>query len=93
MDERIKTIADHYGLRHQLKKLIEESGELIAAVLAYLFLKRTQERKNHLLEEAADVVIVIAQIIYLLKGDDYVDTVINFKLDRTIKRMEAEKWK
>lgn len=93
MDERIKTIADHYGLRHQLKKLIEESRELIVAVLAYLFLKRTQERKNHLLEEAADVVIVIAQIIYLLKGDDYVDKVIDFKLDRTIKRMEAEKWK
>lgn len=92
MDERIKTIADHYGLRHQLKKLIEESRELIVAVLAYLFLKRTQERKNHLLEEAADVVIVIAQIIYLLKGDDYVDKVIDFKLDRTIKRMEAEKW-
>ena len=92
IDERVIRIAGNYGLRHQLKKLIEESCELIAAILAYLFFKKTEIRKHHLIEEAADVAIVIAQIVYLLKADEQMSMYIDYKLDRTIKRMEAEKW-
>lgn len=92
IDERVIKIAEHYGLRHQLKKLIEESWELIAAVLAYLFLKKTESRKDHIIEEAADVAIVIAQIVYLLKADEQMSMYIDYKLDRTIGSMEAEKW-
>lgn len=91
-DERVEKIADHYGLKHQFKKLIEESLELIAAALVYLFLKKTEARKDHLIEEAADVAIVIAQIVYLLKSDEKMEIWIDYKLDRTIKRMEAKKW-
>lgn len=91
-DERVERIAKHYKLKHQLKKLVEESFELIGAALAYLFLKKTEDRKDHLIEEAADVAIVIAQIVYLLKSDEKMEVWIDYKLDRTIKRMEAEKW-
>lgn len=91
-DERVEKIADHYGLKHQIKKLIEESWELIAAALAYLLLKKSEARKDHMIEEAADVAIVIAQIVYLLKYDEKMEIWIDYKLDRTIKRMEAEKW-
>ena len=91
MDERVIKIAEHYGLRHQLNKLIEESQELIAAVFSYLIFGKTEERKEHIIEEAADVTVVIAQIVYLLKENEKISNYIDYKLDRTIKRMEAEK--
>ena len=91
-DERVEKIADHYGLENQIKKLIEESRELITAAVAYLLFEKTEERKDHLIEEAADVAIVIAQIVYLLKSDEKMSIWIDYKLDRTVKRMEAEKW-
>ena len=91
-DERVEKIADHYGLKHQIRKLIEESRELITAAVAYLLFEKTEERKDHLIEEAADVAIVIAQIVYLLKSDEKMNIWIDYKLDRTVKRMEAGKW-
>ena len=62
IDERLKQIADHYGLDEQLNMLQEECAELIQAVSKY---KRTGKLGN-LDEEITDVKILLKQIDYLL---------------------------
>ena len=87
-DERIKSIADHYGIKKQLRQLAEECSEL--AVEA-----SHSARKGltvGIIEEIADVEIMIEQIIYLAKIDRCdIEDCINYKLDRQMKRIEAEK--
>jgi phosphoglycerate-specific signal transduction histidine kinase len=62
IDERLKQIADHYGLDEQLNMLQEECAELIQAVSKY---RRTGKPSN-LYEEITDVKILLQQIDYLL---------------------------
>lgn len=62
IDERLKQIADHYGLDEQLNMLQEECAELIQAVSKY---RRTGKLEN-LDEEITDVKILLKQIDYLL---------------------------
>lgn len=61
MDNRLKTIADHYGLDSQLNILQEELSELIQAVSKY-----RRGDQSHILEEIADVEIMLDQVKYLL---------------------------
>ena len=86
-DERIKTIADHYGIKKQLRQLAEECSEL--AVEASHSARKGSTVK--IIEEMADVQIMIEQIIYLARIDRCdIQDCINFKLDRQMKRMEKE---
>ena len=62
-DERIKTIADHYGIKKQLRQLAEECSEL-AVEASHSARKGTTVK---IIEEIADVQIMIEQIIYLAK--------------------------
>ena len=64
MDDRLKQIAEHYGLDEQLNMLQEECAELIQAVNKY---KRT--RTTAIVEEMADVYVMLAQITYLLNKE------------------------
>lgn len=88
MDERIKTIANHYGLIHQLHKLLEEVCELKKATDGFL---NNRDNLDHLQEEIADVRIMIAQVEYLLGMDSVIRYYVSLKLDRQIKRIENEK--
>ena len=86
-DIRIKTIADHYGIKKQMRQLAEECSEL-AVEASHSARKGTTVR---IIEEIADVEIMIEQIIYLAKIDRCdIEDCINYKLDRQIKRIEAE---
>ena len=86
-DTRIKTIADHYGIKKQLRQLAEECSEL-AVEASHSARKGTTVK---IIEEMADVQIMIEQIIYLAKIDKCdIEDCINFKLDRQMKRMEKE---
>ena len=91
-DERIKTIADHYGIKKQLRQLAEECSEL-AVEASHSARKGTTVK---IIEEMADVEIMIEQIIYLAKIDRCdIEDCINYKLDRQIKRIkegEDEQW-
>lgn len=86
--DKLQMIADHYGMRKQLRQLAEECSEL--AVEA-----SHSARKGltvGIIEEIADVEIMIEQIIYLAKIDRCdIEDCINYKLDRQMKRIEAEK--
>ena len=61
--DKVKKIADYYGLRNQLKQLAEECSELSVESLHYIREGRGIERIS---EEIADVLIMIQQIIYLI---------------------------
>lgn len=91
-DERLKQIADHYGLDSQLDMLQEECAELIQAVNKY---KRT--RTTAIVEEMADVFIMLDQIIYLLNKEvaavdveEYIALWMEKKVRRQLERIEQE---
>ena len=68
MKEKIQKIADYYKLQHQLNKLNEELIELLQANQDYslkLSLSDDEITMNHLVEEMADVSIMIEQLVYL----------------------------
>lgn len=86
-NERIKTIADHYGIKEQLRQLAEECCEL--AVEANHSARKGVTVK--IIEEIADVAIMMEQIIYLAEIDRKdIDEVIDYKLNRQIERIGKE---
>lgn len=88
MDERIKQIADHYGMPAQREQLIEECSELI---LAAQKCKRngTREAFDNYCEELADVYIMVSEMIYLISPDVIYD-IAERKVDRQLHRISKE---
>ena len=86
-EEKVKRIADHYGLMSQLKQLAEECSELSVEALHYT----RKGRKERLFEEMADVLIMIQQVIYILGcGHEDIEKYAEFKINRQLKRIEEE---
>ena len=87
-DERIKKVADHYGIKRQLHQLAEECSEL--AVEASHSARNGVTVK--IIEEMADVLLMIEQVVYLsgIAIED-IDECISFKIDRQMKRIKEEK--
>ena len=82
MDERIKTIATHYGLEHQKMKLVEEMAELTQDII----------KGNNIIEELVDVEIVLEQVKYLLINGcslsrEFYSNRREFKIERQLKRI------
>ena len=82
-------IAKHYGYKEQLGQLQEECGELIAAAH-----KQTNVKKidiyvhSNLVEEIADVEIMIEQIKLLYSIQNSVDHIKKRKVLRQLKRIK-----
>ena len=93
MQDKIQTIADHYGLQCQLEKAGEELAELYEVYSEYM-VKLNQYDEDislePLIDELADVKIMIAQMEYLLECKEEVADRVNFKLDRQLDRMKVE---
>lgn len=91
IDNRLKQIADHFGLPAQAEKAIEEMAELIVEIK---HLRKASGNDVSFYEELADVKIMIDQLVYLVKQDkdaaEYFDYQTNFKIGRTLRRIEAE---
>lgn len=86
-DELLK-IYYHYGVENQLIKTVEELSELqkeICKLITDDYLD-----KGHFIEELADVIIMLAQIMpaNVLLSD--VAEVISRKIDRTLKRISND---
>lgn len=83
INKDLKYVADHYGLEHQLGKCKEELNDLMEALGG--------SSNTHLVEEIADVEIMISQIKYL-RGipDEQVDVVKKYKIQRQLQRIENE---
>ena len=84
-------ISTHYGYDNQVfEKLPEEVDELQEAFIDY-FKEPTREHWQHIIEEAADVHIMIEQFKMLIKPEDKkeFDKVCLEKVNREIGRIEA----
>ena len=80
MNEKLKEIANYYGIDIQTLKLIEELSELIRALC--------RQDYDNIIEELADVEIMLEQVKYL--GNYNTEEVKYYKIDRQLKRMKAE---
>ena len=88
MEEELKTIAEYYGLESQLRQLAEECSEL--AVEANHSARRGSVTVR-LIEEIADVEIMLDQIRYLagIQESDVLETRF-YKIERQMKRIKKE---
>ena len=86
-EDKVKEIAEHYGLKNQLRQLAEECSEL-SVESSHSARKGTTVK---IIEEMADVMIMIEQVIYLAKIDKCdIEDCINYKINRQLKRIEEE---
>lgn len=86
MEEKMKKIADYYGLIAQLRQLNEECCEL-AVECNHAIRGRVT---NKLVEELADVEILLEQIKYLCHCSKEMEEIKEYKVGRQIKRIEKE---
>ena len=96
--EKIKRIADTYGYDAQSRQCIEEMAELTQAInkfwrkdlkcgkLTTLEVPSGSPQELSIIEEIADVQIMLWQMAYLLNAD--VIPIIEQKLDRQLERIE-----
>lgn len=80
-------ILHHYGITEQVSKLKEECRELIEAADGYI---NGTDSKAHFLEEIADVLVMIEQMIMHFNAQDKVDEIKRFKVKRQLGRIERE---
>ena len=89
---KLQMIYEHYG-SYQFTKCLEELQELEEAINLYLVAKNPETRKNlegHVIEEIADVWIMITQITMMLKAENEVDEYKKYKVERQLGRMALE---
>lgn len=90
---KIHTIADHYGLEHQIGKAAEELGELLSELLKYRE-RKDDESMQRVIGEIADVEVMLTQIKYLLGiSQERIDAVMLEKVDRQIGKIKAKEGK
>ena len=85
MNNDLSRIAEHYGLRVQMRQLVEEMAEL-TQVICKSERYDLETVRDHLVEEVADVDIVLSQVKYLL-GDSEFDKIKYEKIKRQIQRI------
>lgn len=89
MIDKIKLIASYYGKEPQLRMLAEECSELAKEALKAI--RSKGDNREALIEEMADVEIMLAQIKYLGKIEQSdIDEVKAYKLDRQLERIQKE---
>lgn len=82
---KLLSIVKHYGILHQIKYLYTEIFELTEAVISGDI--------NHITEEYADCMVLLAQVCEYFKLDHIsIDVIMNNKIDRQLKRIENEYW-
>ena len=85
--DKIKLIADHYGKRNQLRQTEKELIELADVINHFLEGKATL---SELIDETADVIVMLRQDIYLMDIENEVSDRAAYKLNRQISRIKAE---
>lgn len=90
MSDNEKRVADYYGLDAQINQSMEEMAELIQALNKYRRSNGTQPLGN-VIEEIADVEIMLEQLKYLLDIEPVlIDEVKDYKVNRAILRIDSE---
>jgi NTP pyrophosphatase (non-canonical NTP hydrolase) len=93
MKDKLLQIVSHYGIDKQLKYIHSEYFELDEAILekekvgAYPGV----EEKKHIIEEIADVIVMLKQFQYYYGIEDkQIEDIMEYKIDRQLDRIEAE---
>ena len=99
--ENIEQIALHYGYEPQSRQLIEEMAELTVAINKLwrlddngdwtIFINRKAECEMNIIEEIADVEIMLEQIKLLLNCGAKVEMVKDVKVKRQLERMYGDR--
>ena len=85
-------IAERYGFDNQAQQLIEEMAELTKAICKQFRINgkgqpvrnmSAEEVEDNLIEELADVRLVLGQVIYLMDCEDEVENIEKQKITRT----------
>lgn len=80
--KKLMKIYNHFGRDAQIKKLREEVEEFIGALQS--------GNMEHATEELADIAVVLSQFAILPEiEDDLFSSVFDYKLNRTISRIES----
>ena len=103
--QKIQKIAQTYGYDPQSRQCIEEMAELTQAINKYWrkdlqcgkfpycpwdgYMPMDSEQYSNLIEELADVQIMIWQMKFLLTADDF-DAIVQKKIDRQIERIDKK---
>jgi NTP pyrophosphatase (non-canonical NTP hydrolase) len=90
--KKAEKIIKHYGTAHQKIKLCEECAELIQAVCKSLDNGSADNITEDMIEEMADVQIMLIQFRHILPNYQYdrLYEIQRQKLDRQLKRIESE---
>lgn len=100
MEEELLQIINHYGVNNQQRKLEEEVFELQEAITIYELKNSVQYEiplteliatKEHLIEECADVFVLLGQILHYYNIDtDELNKMIDQKIKRQLERIKNE---
>ena len=85
-----RQVLRHYGVIHQKSKTVEELAELIVALQKDL-LEGKQKHSKAVLEEIADVKIMLMQMLFDEDDEEFVEKIMRQKLDRQLRRIEVSK--
>lgn len=88
--EQVRQILNHYGMQHQKAKAIEELAELIVALQKDI-LEGKENHSRAVLEEIADVHIMLTQLLDDEGDKTTVSLIVDKKLKRQMRRIKAEK--
>lgn len=89
MKESLSKIISHYGKQHQTYKAIEEMAELTQALLKHMD-SLSEKTRNNVIEEIADVSVMLAQLEIIYDCEDEVNAFAFRKTIRQLDRMESE---
>ena len=102
MQDKLKIIAEHYGIENQSIQLMEEMAELTIALNKYRRSSKIEHQTisesideqfiiEQIIEEICDVEIVLEQIKYLLNhSSDDLAVWKQRKIERQLERMKKE---
>lgn len=88
MEEKLKQLVEHYGFTNQADMLVEEAAEFTVA--RNKLRRGNVEAIKQMEEELADVLVIALQLRIII-GKDYIDEIMNKKIDRQLIRMKEEK--
>lgn len=88
--EDVLKIINHYGVNSQQRKFAEEVFELQEAITKAIN-PINVERKFSIAEEIADCIVLLTQFKeYYQITDEQINDIIDYKIDRQLKRIEKE---
>jgi len=103
MEKELLKIINHYGINNQLKYIHSEYFELDEAIIncntfdefaqadMHVYDNNRQYYRKHIIEELADVMVMLKQFQYYYEIDDEdIETIMQQKIERQLKRIEVE---